>query len=175
MPKFLTLKLRQALDDLCLRLVLIEFTSASDINYLNNEESPEDVCMYPINVVEKETSISKYLLRMWERRYSFPRPSRDAKGERLYTNDDVEKLKLVKRLMEEGYRPSKIIDQTLDDLRALSKSYNDRNPKVSSEAGVILLLTSPHLEQELRRALKNHKVRDVFTISNQEDINNLTL
>lgn len=131
--------------------------------------------MYPINVVEKETSISKYLLRMWERRYSFPRPSRDSKGERLYTNDDVEKLKLVKRLMEEGYRPSKIIDQALDDLRALSKSFNDKNPKISSEGGVIFLLTSPDLEMELRRALKNHKVRDVFTISSQEDINNLTL
>lgn len=131
--------------------------------------------MYPINVVEKETSISKYLLRMWERRYTFPRPSRDSKGERLYTNDDVEKLKLVKRLMEEGYRPSKIIDQALDDLRVLSESFNDKNPKYSSDGGVIFLLTSPDLEMELRRALKNHKVRDVFTISNQEDINNLTL
>lgn len=131
--------------------------------------------MYPINVVEKETSISKYLLRMWERRYSFPRPSRDSNGERLYTNDDVEKLKLVKRLMEEGYRPSKIIDQALDDLRALSKSFNDKNPKIYSESSVIFLLTSPDLEMDLRKALKNHKVRDVFTISNQEDINNLTL
>ena len=52
--------------------------------------------MYPINVVEKETGINKYLLRMWERRYTFPHPARDEKGERLYSDADVEKLKIVK-------------------------------------------------------------------------------
>ena len=127
--------------------------------------------MYPINVVEKETTISKYLLRMWERRYTFPRPSRDTKGERLYTNDDVEKLKLVKRLMEEGYRPSKIIDQTLDDLRALSKSFANKNLRGLPESGIVVLLTSPELEEQVRSALKNHKVRGIFTVSNQDDIN----
>ena len=56
--------------------------------------------MFPINVVERETGVTKYLLRMWERRYSFPRPARDSKGERLYSLADVEKLKLVRALMQ---------------------------------------------------------------------------
>ncbi len=132
--------------------------------------------MYPINVVEKETSISKYLLRMWERRYSFPRPSRDAKGERLYTNQDVEKLKLVKNLMEGGYRPSKIIDQSLEDLRELSKAFHGKeSSQILENKEVILLLTNPDLELDLRKSLKNHKLKDVFTISTLEDITNLPL
>ncbi len=125
--------------------------------------------MYPINVVEKETSISKYLLRMWERRYSFPRPGRDQKGERIYTNLDVEKLKLVKKLMEEGYRPSKIIDQPLDQLIELSKSFEGQKKILKAS---VIVLTNPSLEQELRKVLKNH---EVITISSLDDINNLSL
>ena len=129
--------------------------------------------MYPINVVEKETSISKYLLRMWERRYSFPRPGRDQKGERVYTNDDLEKLKLIKALMEEGYRPSKIIDQTLPELRELSKSFGHTESTLKGD--IVVLVTAPSLENDVKEALKNHGVKKVYVIATPEDIKNLAL
>ncbi|MBC7713584.1 MAG: MerR family transcriptional regulator [Rhizobacter sp.] len=129
--------------------------------------------MYPINVVEKETTISKYLLRMWERRYTFPRPERDAKGERVYTNEDVEKLKLVKKLMEEGYRPSKIINQSLAALQDLSKSF--AGSKVTSELNMVVLVTSPELVDDVHEALKNHMVKKVIFINSQDDIKSMTL
>ena len=37
-----------------------------------------------IAAVERETRLSKDVLRVWERRYGFPRPERDANGERCY-------------------------------------------------------------------------------------------
>lgn len=129
--------------------------------------------MYPINVVEKETTISKYLLRMWERRYTFPRPERDAKGERVYTNEDVEKLKLIKRLMEEGYRPSKIINQSLIALKDLSKAFATTG--TTKESQVVVLVTGPDLADDLQNALKNHMVKKVLFINNQNDIENLRL
>jgi len=132
--------------------------------------------MFPINVVEKETTISKYLLRMWERRYSFPRPARDTKGERLYSQTDVEKLKLVKSLMDCGYRPSKIIDQDIQDLRNLYKTFIDKNNvETHDKKEIILILTEPKLEEELRMSFKNHKVKEVYTISSSLDITNLPL
>ena len=129
--------------------------------------------MYPINVVEKETNISKYLLRMWERRYTFPRPERDAKGERVYSNDDVEKLKLIKKLMEEGYRPSKIIHQPLSDLKELSKSFASTSK--ANEYGIVVLVAGPNWAEQVQLALKNHKVTKVVYINGQEDIDNLIL
>ena len=39
---------------------------------------------YNIAAVERDTGLSKDVLRMWERRYGFPVPERDANGERLY-------------------------------------------------------------------------------------------
>jgi DNA-binding transcriptional MerR regulator len=130
--------------------------------------------MYPINVVEKETNISKYLLRMWERRYTFPRPERDVKGERVYTDDDVEKLKLVKKLMEEGYRPSKIIDQQLPQLRELSKSFADSRAEDISKC-LVVLVTSPELEEEVKEALKDRNVKKFYTVHSHSDISGLTL
>lgn len=129
--------------------------------------------MYPINVVEKETNISKYLLRMWERRYTFPRPGRDQKGERVYTNEDMEKLKLIKSLMEEGYRPSKVIDQSLTELRELSKSFGHSVGPLHGE--VVVLVTSPSLEEDVKKALENHGVKKVYVIASHEDIKNLAL
>ena len=129
--------------------------------------------MFPINVVEKETNISKYLLRMWERRYSFPRPERDQKGERVYTSDDIEKLKLVKKLMEEGYRPSKIIDQALPELRELSKSFV--GTKAETDSDIVVLIATPELESDVLQALENHNVRKVIVINDRDDIQKLNL
>ncbi len=132
--------------------------------------------MFPINVVEKETGISKYLLRMWERRYSFPRPIRDPKGERVYTPTDVEKLKLVKSLMEEGYRPSKIINQDLEDLKSLQLSFAESNSTAGSKNyGTVILITNPELEHEVRSAIKNHLVKKIIVVTSREDLANLAL
>ncbi|RYD60733.1 MAG: MerR family transcriptional regulator, partial [Verrucomicrobiaceae bacterium] len=52
-----------------------------------------------IAAVERDTGISKETLRVWERRYGFPAPERDASGERLYPSEQVQRLRLVKRLL----------------------------------------------------------------------------
>ncbi|HQU50665.1 MAG TPA: MerR family transcriptional regulator [Casimicrobiaceae bacterium] len=70
--------------------------------------------------VERETGLSKDLLRVWERRYGFPRPARDAGGERLYSPSEVSKLRAIKRLMDVGIRPGKVVHQSLDALHALA-------------------------------------------------------
>ena len=54
---------------------------------------------FNIGAVERETGLSKDLLRMWERRYGFPSPARDPMGERQYSLDEVSKLRAIKRLM----------------------------------------------------------------------------
>ena len=67
-----------------------------------------------ISAVERETGLSKDVLRMWERRYGFPKPGRDDNGERQYTPADVGKLRAMKRLMDVGVRPGKIVKLALD-------------------------------------------------------------
>jgi DNA-binding transcriptional MerR regulator len=76
---------------------------------------------FNISAVERETGLSKDVLRIWERRYGFPRPGRDDNAERQYTADEVARLRTIKRLMDTGLRPGKLIRQSLDELKALAE------------------------------------------------------
>lgn len=75
---------------------------------------------YSIAAVERDTGLSKDVLRMWERRYGFPQPERDVHGERSYPVEQVERLRLIKRLMDQGYRPGKLVQATPEALAQLS-------------------------------------------------------
>jgi MerR family transcriptional regulator, light-induced transcriptional regulator len=79
-----------------------------------------------ISAVERETGISKDTLRIWERRYGFPLPTRDANGDRAYTQPDIEHLRTIKRLLDQGMRPGKIVRQPLKQLAQISAEHNQK-------------------------------------------------
>src|ERR1700758_2508741 len=73
---------------------------------------------FGIAAVERETGLSKDTLRVWERRYGFPRPLRDAHGERSYPADQVMRLRMIRRLMDQGLRPGAIVGSSDAELEA---------------------------------------------------------
>lgn len=75
---------------------------------------------FSIAAVERDTGLSKDVLRMWERRYGFPLPSRDANGERAYPADQVERLRQIKHLMDQGHRPGKLLALPAEALSGLA-------------------------------------------------------
>ena len=85
---------------------------------LRDDHSP---LMLSIAAVERDTGIGKDTLRVWERRYGFPMPSRDVNDERIYPMAQVEKLRVIKRLMDQGYRPGRIVAQSMAALQHLSR------------------------------------------------------
>jgi len=74
---------------------------------------------YSISRVERETGISKDMLRMWERRYGFPLPVRQPNGVRTYCTADIERLIRIKKLVNLGHRPGKLVDLTEAQLDAI--------------------------------------------------------
>jgi DNA-binding transcriptional MerR regulator/methylmalonyl-CoA mutase cobalamin-binding subunit len=74
---------------------------------------------YSIRVTSRLTAVPLDTLRMWERRYGFPRPERTTGGSRVYREADVEALKLIRRALEQGYRPSEVVGKSLPELRQL--------------------------------------------------------
>jgi methanogenic corrinoid protein MtbC1 len=72
-----------------------------------------------IAAVERATGISKDTLRIWERRYGFPQPLRDAQGERLYPEEQMHRLRLLKRLVDAGHRPGRVVGASPDAIEAL--------------------------------------------------------
>lgn len=86
----------------------------------------------PIAAVERETGLAKDTLRVWERRYGFPRPLRDPGGDRLYPIEQVDRLKLISRLLDAGQRPGKVVGLDSAALQALLA----QQPRQSPPAGV---------------------------------------
>jgi DNA-binding transcriptional MerR regulator/methylmalonyl-CoA mutase cobalamin-binding subunit len=113
-----------------------------------------------IAAVERDTGLSKDTLRVWERRYGFPMPRRDAFGERCYGTDEVDKLRLVKRLMDGGHRPGKIVHRSSAELQELAQALAPpaASPPCADLDGYLNLLKT-HRVDELRRSLSQELVR----------------
>lgn len=90
------------------------------------EARRQEPLTFSIAAVERDTGLSKDTLRVWERRYGFPKPARDAQGERAYPLDQIDKLRLVKRLLDAGHRPGRIVGLPLVTLQALTESTVDQ-------------------------------------------------
>jgi len=106
-----------------------------------------------IAAVERDTGLSKDTLRVWERRYGFPNPERDHFGERIYSIDQVDRLRAIRRLMDVGYRPGKIIGLRLEDLQALAESVPQAAPIASEDQAADL--------DQLMNVLKSHEIEDL--------------
>jgi DNA-binding transcriptional MerR regulator len=70
-----------------------------------NGEEP----LFNIGVVSRMTDIGEAALRVWERRYDFPKSARTAGGHRLYSQQEILRLKWVKMRVDEGMQVSKAI------------------------------------------------------------------
>lgn len=119
-----------------------------------------------IAAVERDTRISKDTLRVWERRYGFPTPQRDGNGERLYPATQVHQLRHIKRLMDAGHRPGRIVGLSLEALEQIGQGLQPapRAPMSTPDAGPdtlvsLLQLLRRHEIGALRRSLSQALLR----------------
>jgi len=116
--------------------------------------------------VERDTGLSKDTLRVWERRYGFPVPARDALGERLYPLEQVDKLRMLKRLLDLGHRPGKVVGLPVDELRRLASATGastqqprQPTPEAADELGGLLGQLAAHRFDEFRGRLSQLLLR----------------
>jgi len=109
---------------------------------------------FTISAVERDTGLAKDTLRVWERRYGFPTPARDANGERVYPGDQVERLRLIKRLMDQGFRPGRLVAADPAELAGLATPLADAvAPAADAPLQGLLALVKAHDVPALRSAL----------------------
>lgn len=91
-----------------------------------HQEHPPEVAaaqyaLKSISDVERDTGLPRATIRIWERRYGFPSPERDARGERCYPDDQIEKLRLMRLLVDRGERPARLLALSPQALKALEQ------------------------------------------------------
>ena len=125
----------------------------------------EDSGFYPIGVVERDTGIGRDTLRVWERRYGFPDPERNDKGERIYPEKQLRHLQRIRRLLDQGFRPGKVLtlqEKDLDDLEASLLSGQQAKPDrlVESILEAVSSENDGHVEVLLRQHYEQQGMRD---------------
>ena len=73
---------------------------------------------YSITSLSRITGLSASTIRTWERRYGVPVASRAANGRRFYSDDEVDRLKLIAALVKDGRPISDLTNLSVDQLRA---------------------------------------------------------
>lgn len=60
------------------------------------------LAVYPIGEAARITGVNSVTLRAWERRYGLLLPQRTPKGHRLYARRDIQRIKRIVRLIDQG-------------------------------------------------------------------------
>lgn len=113
--------------------------------------------LYPIRHVCAETGINDVTLRAWERRYGLIRPMRTPKGHRLYSADDIARIKRILELLDQGIPVSQVHRVLATENAVTERPYaspardeapSHHGPGGTSEPGI-----APHTLDPLAEAL----------------------
>ena len=83
-----------------------------------------------IGELSRKTGITTHTLRIWEKRYDSPKAIRLPSGHRRYLPQEVERLRAVARTIKLGFRASKVVGGTLEELHNLMGFESKRSSKV---------------------------------------------
>lgn len=75
--------------------------------------------LYRIQAVARASGISEHALRVWERRYGSLSSQRSPAGYRLYTEDDVARIRMLKDLLDQGHSIGEVAKLTPRELERL--------------------------------------------------------
>jgi MerR family transcriptional regulator, light-induced transcriptional regulator len=126
---------------------------------------------HPIRVVSQRTALSPEVLRAWERRYSVVVPVRTDTGQRLYSDADIERLRLLRQATQFGRSIGQVAELAPDELLQLVQEDESERTRASewrgaaeeepspatrhlrAAEGAVCALDATRLESVLMRAL----------------------
>jgi len=135
---------------------------------------------YLIGTVSKRSGVKSDLVRAWERRYQAVTPTRTEGGHRVYTDQDIARLKLLNQATSHGHSISQIARFSLDELKRLLQQEETQNYAPISLTGDKQFLTEDYIEKCYAavlafdaRALESHFENAIVELQSQAFIEDL--
>ena len=120
---------------------------------------------YPIKAVSNLTGLSLHVIRAWEKRYNVVVPSRTETNRRLYSEEDIHKLKLLSKALDSGYTIGTIASFSVPELQDLLGIINERSNNNSNETHNFKVEYS--IENYMSSAIEAIKQLDAIKLENQ--------
>ena len=83
---------------------------------------------HPMNVVTRRTGMTSHAIRVWEKRYHAVTPQRTDTNRRLYSDADIDRLRLLHAATQQGHTISGIASLSLEDLERLLQDAAELKP-----------------------------------------------
>jgi DNA-binding transcriptional MerR regulator/methylmalonyl-CoA mutase cobalamin-binding subunit len=135
---------------------------------------------YLIGTVSKRSGVKSDLVRAWERRYQAVTPTRTEGGHRVYTDQDIARLKLLNQATSHGHSISQIAQFSLDELKRLLQQEETQNYAPISLTGDKQFLAEDYIEKCYAavlafdaRALESHFENAIVELQSQAFIEDL--
>jgi MerR family transcriptional regulator, light-induced transcriptional regulator len=93
--------------------------------HANGSARGNGAARHPIGVVARRTGLTLHVLRAWERRYGVVAPERTAGGQRMYTDGDVARLRLLRLVTDAGRNISQVASLPDEELERLAAQDRD--------------------------------------------------
>ena len=126
---------------------------------------------YNISFISNACGVKPHTIRTWEKRYNTFSPDRTDGGQRIYSEDDLTKGRLIVSLLEQGHSISRVAGKSLQDLRTLifdEKIESLQSNKMLTSVGIKKLLT--HLSNFDLSQISSEMVRLRLSIGAKEFI-----
>lgn len=121
---------------------------------------------HSIKIVARRTGLSAHVIRIWEKRYGATEPERTTTNRRLYSEEQIERLSLLRDITQAGHSIGHVAKLSLDRLRVLAAEAGPAGGPVSRRLPVagdqsefldecvlaVKALDAPALEASLKRA-----------------------
>ena len=109
---------------------------------------------YPIRAISELTGVPTTTLRAWERRYGLLKPSRTAKGHRLYSGEDIDLIKEIVKLLKSNHTISEAI-------RII------KNPELNADASAVSDGHWAVYQQRMMKSIEHFNEQNLDTTYNE--------
>ena len=110
--------------------------------------------IYTIRYVSQRTGLTSHVIRAWEKRYEAVVPHRSPKNRRLYSEEDVDRLQLLKRVKDAGHSISQVAQLDSKELLDLAQRGGSLNSR-TRENNVRPVQRSAKNARPVRQSAKN--------------------
>ncbi len=119
--------------------------------------------LHAIKVVTRRTGLTAHVIRIWEKRYGAVVPERTSTNRRLYTDEQIDRLSLLREVTQNGHSIGNVVKLPTEKLRELSKetpSANGHAPRALTASPT----TAVFLDECVTavKSLDSHALEDVL-------------
>ena len=130
---------------------------------------------YRIGAIAKLTGLSVHNLRVWEKRHSAVHTERTESGRRIYSEEALNRLKLLKACVDNGLAISSVAGMSDSELRDTLLEFGNVRSKVAAVKPSLKVCcvgneVSPSLEQTVQQYLNVNNIERYTTLSEFESI-----